>query len=50
MANDGNGTGSSVSGIDPMEKIMKRAVTSFWEPYKPTLIADCLNDEKNQLQ
>ncbi|XP_028054441.1 uncharacterized protein LOC114258654 [Camellia sinensis] len=27
MANDGNGTGSSFNEVDPMEKIVKRAVT-----------------------
>ncbi|XP_028075820.1 uncharacterized protein LOC114278042 [Camellia sinensis] len=29
MANDGNGTGSSVSGTNPMEQIIERTVTSF---------------------
>ncbi|XP_028087913.1 uncharacterized protein LOC114288593 [Camellia sinensis] len=29
MANNGNGIGSSVSGTDPTEQIMERAVTSF---------------------
>ncbi|XP_028104673.1 uncharacterized protein LOC114303721 [Camellia sinensis] len=29
MANDGNGTGSSSNGADPMERIVERAITSF---------------------
>ncbi|XP_028086887.1 uncharacterized protein LOC114287650 [Camellia sinensis] len=29
MANDGNGIGSSVSGVDPVEQIMERAVIDF---------------------